>query len=81
MEWLNTIGLVLNIAGVALLAIFPVAAEAPNAQGSMNLVVKTSAEQWHKNILQYFDNLRKVRMGYSLIAMGFILQLIASWPD
>ena len=81
MEWLNAIGLVLNIIGVAFVAIFPLDVEAPNAQGSNNLTVKIDVEQWHKNILQYLGNLSKTRFGYCLIVLGFILQLIASWPS
>ena len=80
MEWLNTIGLTLNIIGVVLLAIYPIDPSAPNSQGTFGLGVNLGSSKWHKEILRFYTHLSATRWGFALIGLGFVFQLISSWP-
>ena len=81
MVWVNIAGLCLNILGVALLAIHPIDPGAPNSKGTFGLALNLGSSKTHSEILRFYKHLSATRWAFFLIGAGFILQLIAAWPN
>lgn len=80
MEWLNVAGLALNIVGVVLLALYPIDPGAPNSEGTFSLGVNIGGSKWHTEILRFYKHLSATRWAFFFIGLGFVFQLVASWP-
>lgn len=73
---LSKIGLILNTVGVFLLAFFSVPSTVIPSDGSSNFVVKTDDGIAEINKLKYKISLWTTRASYTLIGIGFILQIV-----
>lgn len=75
MNWFSTFGLILDIIGVTLLFIYvtrsPLDKESTSTQEALNRLFQTELEKKFR---------RKSRLGFCLVVIGFLLQLIGNNP-
>jgi hypothetical protein len=76
-RWLNTIGLALGIVGVEI--IFHWGPPQPDLDPQGKLLLAASVDKTVEQLRNQYEIMSRVGLG--LVGLGFVAQLVASWPS
>lgn len=77
MEWVNVLGLVLDLVGAAVLSYGLFVSEKDAATLTL---ARTGAGRGHPQVEDRLRQSRNAKVGLAFLAAGFVLQIVAAWP-